>query len=379
MEKNNLYIGILSGTSMDSIDCGIFQFRKNNFSLISFSENEYPLSIKKQIIDDQESIRKHYKNSPLNAELAIEYSRIINNLLKKENIKNSDIKAIGMHGQTISHGEKNGKNFSIQIGCPLTISNQTEIKVIAEFRQDDIQNGGSGAPLAPLFHEYLFRNSKIERVIVNIGGISNISCLSHGDKNLIGFDSGPGNTLIDAWMRNRFNMNYDEDGKIAAKGSSNHELIKIFLEDRYFKLKYPKSTSTEYFNYEWILKNINKSKLNLNNNDILSTLTNLTAVSIVQSIDKYSKDCKEIYICGGGANNNSIMKNIEDEAKRIISNQIIVKTTGDLNFHPKTIEAGLFAWLAMSKINNTKLDYRNITGSNMPAELGKIYSRLNLK
>tara|TARA_B100000575_G_scaffold117989_1_gene93941 strand:- start:1481 stop:2005 length:525 start_codon:yes stop_codon:yes gene_type:complete len=174
-------------------------------------------------------------------------------------------------------------------------------------------------------------------------------------------------------------MNYDEDGKIAAKGSSNHELIKIFLEDRYFKLKYPKSTSTEYFSYEWILKNINKSKPNLNDNDILSTLTNLTAVSIVQSIDKYSKDCKEIYICGGGANNNSIMKNIEDEAKRIISNKIIVKTTGDLNFHPKTIEAGLFAWLAMSKINNTKLDYRNITGSNMPAELGKIYSRLNLK
>ena len=107
MEKNNLYIGILSGTSMDSIDCGIFQFNKNNFSLISFSENEYPLSIKKQIIDNQESIKKYYKNSPLNTELAIEYSKIINNLLKKENIKNSDIKAIGMHGQTISHGENN--------------------------------------------------------------------------------------------------------------------------------------------------------------------------------------------------------------------------------------------------------------------------------
>ena len=121
------------------------------------------------------------------------------------------------------------------------------------------------------------------------------------------------------------------------------------------------------------MKNINKSGLNLNDNDILSTLTNLTALTIVQSIHEYSKNCKEVYICGGGAKNNSIMKNIELEAKRIISDQIIIKTTSDLNLHPKTVEAGLFAWLAMSKINNIKLDYRNITGSNMPTELGKIY------
>tara|TARA_B100000575_G_C23122994_1_gene650130 strand:- start:137 stop:1261 length:1125 start_codon:yes stop_codon:yes gene_type:complete len=373
MKKNNLYIGILSGTSMDSIDCGIFQFDKKKFSLISFSENEYPLSIKRQIIHNQKSVLKDHKNSSLNTELAMEYSKIINNLLQKDNIKNSDIKAIGMHGQTISHGQKNGKNFSIQIGCPLTLSNQTEIKVIAKFRQHDIQNGGSGAPLAPLFHEYLFHSGKTERVIVNIGGISNISCLSYGEKKLIGFDSGPGNTLIDAWMRKKFNIDFDKDGKTAAKASSNDELIKIFLEDKYFKLRHPKSTSTEYFSYDWILKNINKSDLNLNDNDILSTLTNLTALTIVQSINEYSKNCKEIYICGGGAKNNSIMKNIEVEAKRIISDQIIIKTTSDLNFHPKTVEAGLFAWLAMSKINNIKLDYRNITGSNMPTELGKIY------
>ena len=373
MEKNNLYIGILSGTSMDSIDCGIFQFDKENFSLISFSENEYPLNIKRQIIHNQESILKDYKNSSLNTELAMEYSTIIKNLLQKDNIKKSDIKAIGMHGQTISHGEKNGKNFSIQIGCPLTLSNQTKIKVIAKFRQHDIQNGGSGAPLAPLFHEYLFQNSKTERVVVNIGGISNISCLSYGKKKLIGFDSGPGNTLIDVWMKKKFNIDFDKDGKVAAKASSNSELIKIFLEDKYFKLKPPKSTSTEYFSYDWILKNINKSGLNLNDNDILSTLTNLTALTIVQSIHEYSKNCKEVYICGGGAKNNSIMKNIELEAKRIISDQIIIKTTSDLNLHPKTVEAGLFAWLAMSKINNIKLDYRNITGSNMPTELGKIY------
>ncbi len=373
MENNNLYIGILSGTSMDSIDCGIFRFHKNNCTLISFSENEYPLDIKNQITNNQEEVLRDYKNSNINIELAAEYSKIINDLLGKENIKSCDIKAIGMHGQTVSHGEKNGKKFSIQFGCPSTLANQTKIKVIADFRQHDIKNGGSGAPLAPLFHEFLFKKNNTKRVIVNIGGISNISRLSNEQEKLIGFDSGPGNTLIDAWMKKKFNMNYDKDGNIAARFDSNDKLIKVFLEDTYFKLKCPKSTSTEYFNYSWIIKNISKSKLNLGDNEILSTLTNLTAISIVQSVNEYSKNCKEIYICGGGANNNSIMRYIEAKAKNIISNEIIVKTTSDLNFHPKTVEAGLFAWLAMSKIDNQKLDYRNITGSNIPLELGKIY------
>ena len=375
MIDNKLYIGILSGTSMDSIDCGIYSFHNSALKEIAFYENDYPKNIKNEIIKNLETLKENYIKNEINTNLSNEYSKIINRVLKKENIQAEDIEAIGMHGQTISHLKYDNKNISIQLGSPNVFAKNTMIKVVSDFRNHDIENGGEGAPLAPLFHDYIFKENKKKRIIVNIGGISNISLLknSHNDK-VRGHDTGPGNTLIDSWMKNNYNKNFDENGNIASKYRVDDNLLNIFLEDNYFKKLGPKSTTTEYFCYDWILEKIRSKKILLGKGDVLATLTALTAMSIINSIkDNYSV-CDEIFVCGGGAFNKTLISNIKESAKEIFQNEILVDTTKTLGLNPKSVEAGLFAWLAMCKINKIKLNYTEVTGAKEPCILGQVYN-----
>ena len=376
MKKNNLYIGILTGTSMDSIDCGIYDFKDKKSEIVSFSENIYPVSIKEEINNDLKNIRdkRKYKDSFAHHKLGVHYSEIINNLLNKNNIKKENISAIGMHGQTVSHTKKDNQTISIQIGCPKVLSEKTNIRVVSDFRQSDIENGGEGAPLAPLFHDYVFNKLDTKRAIVNIGGISNISFLTSKNNSLYGFDSGPGNTLIDSWVKDKYNLDYDISGNIAKSHNCIDKLLKNFMMDKYFEANFPKSTSTEYFSKEWLSENLKTSRYNYSDGDILATLTNLTAFSIIQSIADNSGDCDEIYVCGGGAFNKTIIKEMEFAARKRFSRKIILATTDILGVNPKTVESGLFAWLAMAKVNNLPLDYTKVTGSNTPRTLGKIYT-----
>ena len=375
MIDNKLYIGILSGTSMDSIDCGIYSFHNSALKEIAFYENDYPKNIKNEIIKNLETLKENYIKNEINTNLSNEYSKIINRVLKKENIQAEDIEAIGMHGQTISHLKYDNKNISIQLGSPNVFAKNTMIKVVSDFRNHDIENGGEGAPLAPLFHDYVFKEHKKKRIIVNIGGISNISLLknSYNDK-VRGHDTGPGNTLIDSWMKNNYNKNFDENGNIASKYRVDDNLLNIFLKDNYFKKLGPKSTTTEYFCYDWILKKIKSKKILLGKGDVLATLTALTAISIINSIkDNYSV-CDEIFVCGGGAFNKTLISNIKEFAEEIFQTEILVDTTKILGLNPKSVEAGLFAWLAMCKINKIKLNYTEVTGAKEPCILGQVYN-----
>ena len=374
MINNKLYIGILSGTSMDSIDCGIYSFHNSVFKEIAFYENDYPKNIKNGIIKNLKTLKENYIKNEINTSLSNEYGKIINRVLKKENIKAEDIEAIGMHGQTISHLKYDNKNISIQLGSPKVFAKNTIIKVVSDFRNHDIENGGEGAPLAPLFHDYVFKEHNKKRIIVNIGGISNISFLknSHNDK-VLGHDTGPGNTLIDSWMKNNYNNNFDENGIIASKHNVDRNLLNIFLKDNYFIKLGPKSTTTEYFCYDWILEKIKSNKILLSKGDVLATLTALTARSIINSIKNNYSVCDEIFICGGGAFNKTLVSNIKESAKEIFQDEILVDTTKILGFNPKSVEAGLFAWLAMCKINNIKLDYTEVTGAKEPCILGQVY------
>jgi anhydro-N-acetylmuramic acid kinase len=375
MIDNKLYIGILSGTSMDSIDCGIYSFHNSALKEIAFYENDYPKNLKNEIIKNLETIKENYIKNEINTNLSNEYSKIINRVLKKENIKAEDIEAIGMHGQTISHLKYDNKNISIQLGSPNVFAKNTMIKVVSDFRNHDIENGGEGAPLAPLFHDYVFKEDKKKRIIVNIGGISNISLLknSHNDK-VRGHDTGPGNTLIDSWMKNNYNKNFDENGNIASKYRVDDNLLNIFLKDNYFKKLGPKSTTTEYFCYDWILEKIKSKKILLGKGDVLATLTALTAISIINSIKDNYFVCDEIFVCGGGAFNKTLISNIKESAEEIFQNEILVDTTKTLGLNPKSVEAGLFAWLAMCKINKIKLNYTEVTGAKEPCILGQVYN-----
>ena len=375
MKNKKIFIGILSGTSMDSIDCGIYNFYNTKLEEIAFYENKYPDQIKNKMNSNLEKLKKNYDKSFLDVELSNEYGKIVNRVLAKEKINPKDVIAIGMHGQTISHLKHKGRNISIQIGCPKTLSKETQIKVISNFRNHDIENGGEGAPLAPLFHNYIFKKNDKKRIIVNIGGISNISLIeSDRNINISGFDTGPGNTLIDSWMKNNFNSNYDKNGDTANKYEINEKLLNIFLQDKYFKKKPPKSTTTEYFCYEWVLDKLKFNNNSYDNGNILSTLTMLSAESIIKSIKENYESCDEIFICGGGAFNKTLIFNIKKSTEKYFSKEVLINTTESLGFNPKSVEAGLFAWLAMSRINNIKLDYTNITGAKKPCVLGNIYS-----
>ncbi|MEC7886171.1 MAG: anhydro-N-acetylmuramic acid kinase [Pseudomonadota bacterium] len=376
MRNQDIYIGILSGTSMDSIDCVLCDFKNEGYNIIEFIETPYPKALKEKLKSLNENELKHReKVDSLDIELSKSYVKLIEKIIKKANKSNEEILVIGMHGQTVSHLVDKNSVTSIQIGSPQFIAESLKIDVAANFRQDDISDGGQGAPLAPLFHEYIFNKHDKNQIVANIGGISNISLLPAAKKEVIGYDTGPGNVLIDKWIQKKYGMPYDKDGEISNSVKFSDKLLNIFLNDNYFLKQYPKSVGAEYFSLNWIEKNINKmSKTEKISPEVVtSTLTKLTSKTIVDQVKNNMASCDEIIIVGGGAYNKSIISNIEIDIEENFGKKTIVCTSKNYGFNPKTIEAGLFAWLAMCKLNNTKLDYRSITGSSSIKTIGKIY------
>tara|TARA_Y100000590_G_scaffold470236_1_gene662998 strand:- start:5338 stop:6468 length:1131 start_codon:yes stop_codon:yes gene_type:complete len=376
MKNQDIHIGILSGTSMDSIDCVICDFKNQGYNIIDFIEAPYPSALKAKLKSLSENDLKDRKNTDsLDIELSESYVKLIDKIIKKTKKSSEEISAIGMHGQTIAHVVHENNVNSIQIGSPEFIAKSLKINVVANFRQDDINDGGQGAPLAPLFHEYIFNKHDKNQAVVNIGGISNISFLPITKKEIIGYDTGPGNTLIDKWMQEKYNLPYDKDGEISNSAQFSDKLLNIFLNDNYFLKTYPKSVGAEYFSLSWIEKNINKIPefKEISPKVVASTLAKLTSETIVSQVKNNMGNCDEIIISGGGAYNKSIVSNIKIDMEENFGKDIIVCTTKNYGFNPKTIEAGLFAWLAMCKISSTKLDYRSITGSSNIKTIGKIY------
>jgi anhydro-N-acetylmuramic acid kinase len=377
-KNNNLFIGVLSGTSMDSINTILMDFSNNNSTIIA--TNKYPFNrhLTKNIL---QIINSKHCTLPelglLDRKLGILFAKAINKLLTKANIKASDITAIGSHGQNIWHSSQNKANFTMQIADPNIICANCNITTIADFRRKDIAYGGQGAPLAPYFHKKIFSSSNQTRAIINIGGISNITVLpKQNSQDVIGFDIGPGNCLMDEWVQTKFkslNIKYDINSRLATKGKIIKPLLEICLKDPYFKKPYPKSTGREYFNLNWLNQKILLTKIKRYNNlDILATLLELTVVTIsnqikILNLNKHKYGIEEIYLCGGGANNKTLLL--------LLQNKINCKvaTTKDLGFHPDWVEAALFAWLAKQTINLTPGNLPSVTGAKTPAILGGIY------
>jgi anhydro-N-acetylmuramic acid kinase len=261
----------------------------------------------------------------------------------------------------IRHRPDIDKPFSLQIGNATRLAELTGIDVISDFRTADIKVGGQGAPLAPAFHQAVFHHNKINRVIVNIGGIANINALpSDNTLPVIGFDCGPGNTLMDAWISRHQQGRYDADGKLAASGKTNAALLARLLLDDFFQLPAPKSTGFEYFNLEWLNGNIDNE---LSVADVQSTLCDLTAISIIQAINQYAVNTDEIFICGG-AHNKELMR-------RIQSLKSPVATTEALGVHPDWVEAMAFAWLAYQHVRQKNGNLPSVTGASKAIVLGK--------
>jgi anhydro-N-acetylmuramic acid kinase len=359
----------MSGTSMDGIDAALVSFSDNPSQpqpeLIQTHSHEWPDDIQQALIAARDIPDEELSGlSSLDIKTAEIFADACKILLQKTDFTSKDIIAIGNHGQTIRHRPDIEDPFSLQIGNAEKLAELTDIDVISDFRTADIKAGGQGAPLAPAFHQAVFRNNEINRAIVNIGGISNITVLPKDrSKPVIGFDCGPGNTLMDAWITEHRQQKFDIDGKFAASGNIDRGLLDKLLTDDYLKLTPPKSTGFEYYNLEWLQPYLAED---IKPEDVQRTLCEFTAVSIIDAIDTCSTETDEIYICGGGAHNPVLMQDIIELTSRP------VYTTEALGVNPDWVEAMAFAWLAYQNIHDLPGNLPSVTGATKPVLLGEI-------
>ncbi len=362
----DIYIGLMSGTSADSIDCATMDLSSEEIKVLSCNNFEIPKDLRADIIKfSQSEIIEQGSIDDLNFRMAEVLVDSVKEIITDSNIEVENIKAIGSHGQTIKHEPRSETPYSLQIGDPQKISIDLNLTTVGNFRHDDIEAGGEGAPLTPIFHNAVFGGDRKKKAIVNIGGITNITALNYPD--LIGFDTGPGNCLMDCWSRINNIGNYDEKGSWASSGTVNQTLLKAMMEDEYFSRKYPKSTGPDYFNHEWIKKNLLKLSKEIPTEDVQATLLQVTVFSLIESINFLNLSNENIYLCGGGVHNDFLCSEINKQ------NQGKVGTTLELGIDPDYLEAICFGWLAKQRIENKSFNLSKITGSEGEVYLGIIY------
>lgn len=286
-------------------------------------------------------------------------------VLAKTGVSPDSVRAIGSHGQTVRHLPRDAEPFTLQIGDPNVIASGTGITTVADFRRRDVALGGEGAPLAPAFHQWLFATEASSRVVLNIGGFSNVTVLQDGT-SVVGFDTGPGNSLLDAWHQEHKDGPFDNDGAWADSGNVDESLLSACLADPYFALPPPKSTGFEYFNLAWLAERLKNS--DLAPNDVQATLLALTVTTIRQAIAEHAAGTSEVLVCGGGVHNTALMRELAGAV-----DPITVRSTNDFGLHPDWVEAAAFAWLASRTLDGLPGNLPAVTGASGAAVLGGIY------
>lgn len=364
-----LYIGLMSGTSMDGIDAALVDV--DSHVLIKGITRAYS-PFARQFLDDVLSARKTGLGvmSQLNTVLGLEFADAVHQLLQQANVPPEAIQAIGSHGQTITHNPTADIPYTVQLGCGHTIATGTGMTVIADFRTRDLVLGGQGAPFAPLYHKALFGLNQEPLAIVNIGGIANVTFIVPG-KQVTGYDTGPGNGLLDAWVQAHLKQPFDANGEWAASGRVIESLLQQLLTDPYFKLQAPKSLDKAYFSKQWL-----KSYLALDYlpqdylpQDVQATLTALTAISITNAIKQAVVEPARVLVCGGGVHNGVLLGMMQEQLP-----ELAVESTQSLGVSPDFLEAMMFAWLADKTLKRIPLDCTPITGAKRAGVLGVVYA-----
>ncbi len=371
-QNSQLFVGIMSGTSLDGVDVALCNFEQTAFENGTFQLKDthflaYPESLKTELLALHTPQHNELEAaSVLGCRLAHLYADAVNQLLSSIKLNAADISAIGCHGQTIRHRPELG--FTLQIGNNALLSELTNISVVGDFRSRDIAAGGQGAPLVPAFHKALFASADKNRAIVNIGGIANITYLPKANltKNaaVLGFDSGPGNMLLDSWTKLKTGEDYDKGGAWAATGTLLPTLLSDMLAEPYFALPPPKSTGRDLFSDHWLKQH--QLYPHLQPQDVARTLVALTAHSIHDALAHI--DIDEVYVCGGGAHNTLLMNDIQ-----ALLGHISVTTTEALGVGVDWVEAVAFAWLAKQTLENKPSNLPEATGAVGARVLGAIY------
>jgi anhydro-N-acetylmuramic acid kinase len=367
--SDGLFIGLMSGTSMDGIDAALLALHGRDAELLCTHTRAFSPSLRAHASEAASSARDDLHSlATLDRAIGLEFAIAANELIEKSGRTSADIIAIGSHGQTVRHHPTGApeQRYSLQIGDPASIAEETGITTVADFRRRDIAAGGEGAPLVPLFHAARFSAPGKCRVIVNIGGISNATLL-RGDTIVAGFDCGPGNTLLDAWTREHRAEDYDAFGAWAAEHETNPALLKRLTADPYFIRQGPRSTGPEHFSKAWLLSQLEGTETP---GEVQATLAELTAFAIARGIGDCAEKPDAVFVCGGGARNTDLMRRL---SRRLATSDIRLGTTDELGLAAEWVEACAFAWLARRTLTGLAGNAPVVTGSRGPRILGAIY------
>jgi len=362
-ESSEIYAGLMSGTSLDGVDAALVDLGRAP-ALIGATFLPFSKKLKAALTNLQEPRKGELDAAALaGINLSCVYAKAIGHLLEEHGLSAREVSAIGCHGQTVRHRPESG--YTLQVCNPAWLAEHTGITVVADFRSRDIAAAGQGAPLVPAFHAAWFRNSRRHRVIVNLGGIANITSLPPKGA-VTGFDTGPGNILLDAWAREKVGLDFDRGGRYAEKGRPIPSLLGAFLADPYFRRSPPKSTGRDYFNPRW-LRRFRPGRYE--GSDVQATLAELTARSLHDSISRFCPGTQEVYLCGGGVHNTDLVRRVSTSLAGMS-----VATTEQLGIHPDWVEATAFAWLARRALLHEPGNLPEATGAKGPRVLGAIYA-----
>ncbi|MFD2367527.1 anhydro-N-acetylmuramic acid kinase [Pseudoduganella sp. GCM10020061] len=361
--STSLFIGLMSGTSMDGVDGVLADFANGAITTVGSAFVPFPASLRESLMVLQSSSPDELEREALAANgLAAVYARCVEEL---RGLATGPIAAVCAHGQTIRHRPELG--FTRQTNNPALLAELTGIDVIADLRSRDVAAGGQGAPLVPAFHQAMFGKEGETRVLVNIGGIGNISVL-RGDGRVSGYDTGPGNVLMDLWIGKHQGKDYDAGGAWAAGGTVDEDLLALMLQEPYFALPAPKSTGRDLFHQAWLDAMLAR-RPGVAAQDVQATLTRLTAVSIARAIKAETEQPGAVYVCGGGAYNDTLLADIAEE----LGGKVKVQSTAALGVAPNHVEALAFAWLGYRFTQRQPGNLPAVTGAKGLRVLGALY------
>jgi anhydro-N-acetylmuramic acid kinase len=366
-----LFIGLMSGTSLDGVDGILVSFEAEHPKVLAFCSLDFPHDLKANFLAlNAPGADELHRAALAGNGLARLYASAVAELLRLAGVAAHQVSAVGAHGQTVRHrpGEFDGTGYTLQVNQPALLAELTGIDVIADFRSRDVAAGGQGAPLVPPFHQSIFHHPSLQVAVLNIGGISNVTLLDPmRPEVLIGFDCGPGNALMDTWCTEHTGKPYDAGGSWAASGSVNAELLCVFFHEPFFAKLPPKSTGRDLFNGHWLTSCLSRIAP-ISANDVQATLAELTALSCARAIQDHLPQCSDLYVCGGGAFNAHLLGRIQAALPATH-----VATTTAKGVHPQQVEAAAFAWLAQQALLRKTASVKSVTGARGARILGAIY------
>lgn len=363
-----LYIGLMSGTSLDGVDGVLAEIDDRHLQVRQHAYQPFPAELRHELLAlNRPGEDELHRAALAGNQLARAYAAVVAALLEQAGVPAARIRAVGAHGQTVRHrpGEFDATGYTLQLNNPALLAELCGIAVVADFRSRDVAAGGQGAPLVPAFHHALFARTGHSVAVLNIGGMANLSVLR--DDTVLGFDCGPGNALMDGWALQHTGRSFDGEGAWAASGQVHAGLLQTLLAEPYFTLPPPKSTGRDLFHAAWLAQKLAVFP-DLAPADVQATLTELTATACAADVLRHAPGSAQLIVCGGGALNRHLMRRLQARLPALA-----VRSSADAGLPPLQVEAAAFAWLARKALRQETASLKSVTGAQGARVLGAVY------